>query len=198
MMRSVFACGRTEGGRRRNRGANSRQIRAMVEGLESRNLMTTTGSVVQSQILITITPHSTGPAVATVSYAIVNGATELDVSLNGANHYFNPAQVGVVYYMGSAASGSQVFQNETSLHSIAWGGSGSNEFIGGTGSDEFIGGAGPNVFYAGTGLDLLVGGAGANVYNENSVGSGIISESGGSNTANVPSGSSPNYTIYSF
>jgi Ca2+-binding RTX toxin-like protein len=198
MMRSVFACGRTEGGRRRNRGANSRQIRATVEGLESRNLMTTTGSVVQSPLLITITPPSTGPVVATVSYAIVNGATELDVSLNGANHYFNPAQVGAVYYMGSAASGSQVFQNETSLHSIAWGGSGSNEFIGGTGSDEFIGGAGPNVFYAGTGLDLLVGGAGANVYNENSVGSGIISESGGSNTANVPSGSSPNYTIYSF
>jgi hypothetical protein len=198
MMRSVFACGRTEGCRRRNRGANSRQFRSTVEGLESRNLMTTTGSVVQSPGLVTITPPSTGPATAIVSYASVNGATELDVSLNGANHYFSPAQVGAVYYMGSAASGSQVFQNETGLHTVASGGRGSNEFIGGTGSDEFIGGAGLNTFHAGSGLDLLVGGSGANTFDENAAGFGIISEAGDSNTVNVPSGSSPDYQVYDF
>jgi hypothetical protein len=199
MMRSIFSRRSPRASRHgRAHTARSRRLEARVEQVESRNLMTTTGSVMLSPGLVTITPPSAGHTSAIVSYANVNGATELDVSLNGANNYFNPAQVGAVYYMGSAASGSQVFQNETGLHSVAWGGSGSNEFIGGTGSDEFIGGSGANTFYAGSGLDLLVGGSGANTFDENAAGFGIISESGASNTVNVPSGSSPDYQVYDF
>jgi Ca2+-binding RTX toxin-like protein len=188
MMRSVFS----------RRPARERRLEARVEGLESRNLMTTAGSVVMSPGLITVTPASAGSNIAIVSYANVNGQTMLDVNLNGNDNYFNPARVGAVYYMGSGASGAQTFENGTSLHSVAWGGSGSNEFIGGTGSDEFIGGSGANTFDAGSGLDLLVGGSGANTFDENAAGFGIISESGASNTINAPSGSSPDYQVYDF
>jgi RTX calcium-binding nonapeptide repeat (4 copies) len=183
--------------RARPSGARSRRLAAGLETLESRNLLTA-GSVVLSPGLITVTPSSAGSNIAIVSYANVNGQKMLDVNLNGNDNYFNPTQVGAVYYMGSGTSGAQTFENGTSVHTVAWGGSGSNLFEGGTGSDEFIGGTGSNTFYAGSGFEVLVGGSGANTYNENAAGLGVISESGTSNTVNVPSGPAPDYQVYDF
>ena len=178
----------------RHHMARSRRRLAQVEGLESRNLMTA-GSVVQSGAVVTVTPSTIGPNTAIVSYGSVNGATVLDVNLNGTNHYFSLAQVGFVYYMGSGATGAQTFQNTTSLHTVAWGGSGSNLFEGGPGSDEFFGGSGVNTFDAGSGFDVLVGGLGTNVFNENAAGSGMIQELGTHNTIVVSSGPAASYQV---
>ena len=175
--------------------AKSRRLAAGVEGLESRGLMTG-GSVVLAGGLVSITPSTSDQNVAVVSYANVNGSRMLDVNLNGADIYFKPAQVAFVYYLGSGIGGAQTFQNTTGLHTVAWGGSGANLFVGGTGSDEFVGGSGSNTFDAGTGFDLLIGGTSANVFNENPVGSGIISEFGNQNTVNTQPGSSGRYQIY--
>lgn len=155
----------------------------------------TAGTVVQTPGLVTVTPATTGPNIAVVSYQSVNGTTMLDVNLNGTDNYFSPAAVSFVYYMGSGASGSQTFENNTGLHTIAWGGSGTNLFVGGTGQDEFIGGSGANTFDAGTGNDVLIGGNGPNVFNENSAGTGTIVELGSQNTVNAAPGSAADYGI---
>ena len=149
----------------RNHKPASRRLGARVEGLESRSLMTG-GSVVQSGGLVTVTPASAGANTAIVSYQSVKGTTMLDVNLNGTDHDFSLSQVGFVYYMGSGVSGSQTFANTTGLHTVAWGGSGTNLFVGGTGQDIFFGGSGANTFDAGSGFDELVGGNGGNVFNE--------------------------------
>jgi Ca2+-binding RTX toxin-like protein len=198
MMRSVF--GRNLGiGRSdqigRDHKRRARQMEARVEGLESRNLMTA-GSVVLTPGLVTVTPSSTGPNTAIVSYQNVTGTTMLDVNLNGNDHYFSVGQVGFVYYMGSGSSGTQTFQNSTSLHSVAWGGSGTNVFEGSTGQDEFFGGSGSNTFDAGSGYDVLIGGTGTNVVNENATGSGVIVEVSRNTTINVPPGHSGSYQIF--
>ena len=116
----LFGIGRTEKSR-------SHRLQARVEGLEFRSLLTA-GSVVQSGGLVTITPASSGTNVAIVSYQNVNGTTEVGVNLNGTNFDFSLTQVGFIYYEGAGVGGSQTFQNMTSLHTVAWGGSGSNLF----------------------------------------------------------------------
>jgi Ca2+-binding RTX toxin-like protein len=171
-------------GSRRASGPAPRRFEAKLESLESRGLLAG-GSVAQVGALVTITPASSGPNVAVVSFAPVNGTQMLDVNLNGTNNYFSTAQVGFVYYMGSGISAAQTFENTTTLHTVAWGGSGANLFVGGPGSDEFIGGTGLNVFDAGTGFDELVGGLGVNVFNENAAGSGMIEEIGTQNSVNA-------------
>lgn len=153
------------------------------------------GSVVLTPGLVTVTPSSTGPNTAIVSYQNVSGTTMLDVNLNGADHLFSLSQVGFVYYEGSNASGAQTFENETGLHSVAWGGSGANLFVSTTARDEFFGGSGPNTFDAGSGVDVLIGGTGANVFNENVTGSGEIFEVGSRNTVNVPPGATGTYYV---
>ena len=144
----------------RERRARQRCFHTRVERLEDRNLMAG-GSVVLAAGLVTITPASTGPNTAIVSYQNVSGTKMLDVSLNGSSHYFGVATVGFVYYEGSGVSGAQTFENETGLHTVAWGGSGANLFVGTTGNDDFFGGSGTNTFDAGSGIDMLIGGSGA-------------------------------------
>ncbi len=176
--------------------ARTCRLDVQVEGLESRNLMTV-GNVVSTPGLVIVMPSSTGPNIAVVSYQTVNGTKMLDVNLNGTDHDFSLAQVGFVYYEGSVIGGPQTFENMTSLHTVAWGGSGTNTFIsGGTGSDEFFGGSGSNIFDAGTGFEVLTGGSGTNVFNESATGSGYIVYGGTSDTTNAPTGHSGTYLIY--
>ena len=167
--------------------ARARRLEAKVEGLESRNLLSG-GSVALCGGMVTITPASVGPNIAVVSYQSHNGATMVDVNLNGTDHFFSPSQVGFVYYEGSGISGAQTFEDSTSLHSVAWGGSGANLFQAGSGQDTFFGGSGSNTFDAGSGYDIFMGGAGPNVFNESPTGSGQIVEAGVLNTINVPPG----------
>ncbi len=174
--------------------ARSRRFMARVEGLETRNLLTG-GSVVQSGGLVTVTPASTGPNTAIVSYQNVGGVNMLDVNLNGADYTYSLSKVGFVYYIGASTSGNQTFINQTSLHTVAWGGSGTNLFIGGTGQDQFDGGIGTNTFDAGTGNDVLIGGRGINIFNENASGSGVIQRIGTQNTINAPTNSTSVYQI---
>jgi Ca2+-binding RTX toxin-like protein len=195
MKRSSFLFGFRSLEARQSRHIRTRRLTPLVDGLEARNLLTA-GSVVQSGALVTIAPASTGQNVATVSYVSVSGQQKVDVNLNGTNYYFAPAGVAAVYYLGSCTSGSQTFTNETSIHSVAFGGSGTNLFEGGSGSDEFVGGSGSNTFIAGTGFDVLMGGGGVNVFVENQAGSGAITEIGTANTVEVPSDLPP-YQIYS-
>jgi Ca2+-binding RTX toxin-like protein len=149
---------------------------------------------VQTGLLVTITPAPSGPNTAIVSDQVHNGATMVDVSLNGVDNFFSPSQVGFVYDRGASTGGAQTFENSTSLHTIFWGGSGANlDESTGTGADEFIGGSGSNTFATGLGFDLLIGGSGPNVYTENSAGSGEFVETGSNNTVN---GNYPSYTIY--
>jgi Ca2+-binding RTX toxin-like protein len=198
MMRSVFS--RRYGIDRahpvnRDHKMRSRRLQALVECLESRDLMTG-GSVVQSGALVTVTPAPTGPNTAVVSYQNHQGTTMLDVNLNGTDNFYSLSQVGFVYYLGSGASGAQTFQDNTSLHVVAYGGSGTNLFEGGSGQDDFYGGSGSNTFDAGSGYDFLIGGVGANVFNENSTGSGLIMGVGNNNTINGPTVASESYMIY--
>ena len=175
--------------------STSRRLVARLEGLESRNLMAA-GSVVQSGGLVTVTPASSGANVAIVSYQNVKGTVELDVNLNGNNFYFSLSQVGFVYYEGSGVGGSQTFQNTTSLHTIAWGGSGTNLVeSSGNAEDEFFGGSGTNTFDAGSGFDMFIGGSGSNTFNESLTGSGAMLEVGANNTVNAPSGATGNYNV---
>ncbi len=179
----------------RNHKPRTQKLAARVEALERRALLTG-GGVVQNGALIVVTPAPGGPNTAVVSYQVVNGTTALDVNLNGVDKYFSLGNVGFVYYEGASTSGSQTFENNTSLHTVAWGGTGANLFESDGGAqDEFIGGAGSNTFDAGSGFDVLIGGTGANVFNENQTGSGEILEAGTQNTINVPPGSTGHYTI---
>lgn len=171
-----------------------RRFDARVDRLEGRDLMAG-GSVVLTPGLVTITPSSTGPNVAIVSYQNVSGTRELDVNLNGVNHYFGLSAVGFVYYEGSSVSVRYTFENETGLHTVAWGGSGANLFVGTTGNDDFFGGSGMNTFDPGSGFDMLIGGSGPNVFNESILGSGQILEFGSSNTVNVPPNSTGGYYV---
>jgi Ca2+-binding RTX toxin-like protein len=189
----VFGPGQADNTGRDDR-SRPRRLEASVEGLEGRQLLSG-GSVVQNGALAIITPASTGPNVAIVSYQSHNGVKMLDVNLNGADKYFSLPQVAFVYYEGSGISGAQTFMDSTSLHTVAWGGTGANHFQGGSGQDEFFGGSGSNTFDAGSGFDVLVGGAGANVFNENASGSGEILEAGSQNTIIVPQGATGHYTI---
>ena len=192
MTRSVF--GRLFGIGRAHK-SRSHRLAARVEGLEARALLTG-GSVVQGGGLVTVTPASSGPNVAIVSYQNVNGTMELNVNLNGSNFDFSLSQVGFVYYEGSGVGGSQTFQNTTSLHTVAWGGSGTNLFeSSGNDQDEFFGGSGGNTFDAGSGFDVLIGGSGPNTFNESLTGSGEILEVGSSNTINVPAGATGQYYV---
>jgi hypothetical protein len=180
----------------RSHKSTSRRLVARLEGLESRSLMAA-GSVVQSGGLVTVTPASSGANVAIVSYQNVNGTNELDVNLNGNDFYFSLSQVGFVYYQGSGVGGSQTFQNTTSLHTIAWGGSGTNLVeSSGNAQDEFFGGSGTNTFDAGSGFDMFIGGSGSNTFNESLTGSGAMLEVGANNTVNAPSGATENYDVF--
>jgi hypothetical protein len=192
MTRSVFS--RIFGIGRAHK-SRSRRWEARVEGLEARGLLTG-GSVVQVGGLVTVTPASSGPNVAIVSYQNVNGTMALNVNLNGSNFDFSLGQVGFVYYEGGGVGGSQTFQNTTSLHSVAWGGSGTNLFeSSGNAQDEFFGGSGGNTFDAGSGFDVLIGGSGPNTFNESLTGSGEILEVGSSNTINVPPAATGHYYV---
>ncbi|MGC8640312.1 MAG: hypothetical protein ACP5XB_10605 [Isosphaeraceae bacterium] len=193
MFARLFGLGMADRPGRHGR-ARSRQVDANVERLESRGLLSG-GSVVLSQGLVTITPASVGPDLAVVSYQTHNNATMLDVNLNGVDNYFSLTQVGFVYYKGSGISAAQTFVNRTSLHTVAWGGSGTNVFQAGSGQDTFFGGSGSNTFDAGTGFDVFIGGAGPNVFNENPTGSGEILLMGHQNTVNVPPNATGVYWI---
>ena len=70
------------------------------------------GSVVLASGLVTVTPSSTGPNVAIVSYQNVSGTKELDVNLNGVDHYFGLNAVGFVYYTGSSVSGARLLKTK--------------------------------------------------------------------------------------
>ena len=174
--------------------AKFRCLAVKVESLEGRHLLSG-GSVVQSGALVTITPALVGPNVAIVSYQAHNGVKMVDVNLNGVNNYFSMSQVAFVYYEGWGSSGAQTFLDSTSLHTVAWGGSGPNLFQGGSGQDDFFGGSGSNTFDAGTGFDLLAGGTGANVFNANAAGSGEIVPVGTLNTINMPPSVAGQYLI---
>jgi Ca2+-binding RTX toxin-like protein len=192
MLRPVF--GRLFGISRTHK-SRPRRLQARVEGLEIRSLLTV-GSVVQSGGLVSITPASSGANVAIVSYQNVKGTMELNVNLNGSNFDFSLSQVGFVYYEGSGVGGSQTFQNMTSLHTVAWGGTGSNLFESSGGAqDEFFGGSGSNTFDAGSGFDVLIGGSGPNTFNESPTGCGEIVEVGSTNTVTVPPGATGFYYV---
>jgi hypothetical protein len=196
-MRSLFSrrfWGGTATQSRTQPKARSRGLEARLEPLESRNLLSG-GTVVLSPGLVTVTPSPTGPNTAIVSYQRVNGATMLDVNLNGVNNYFSLTQVGFIYYRGANDTGAQMFENDTGLHCVAWGGSGTNHFVSTIARDEFFGGSGTNTFDAGSGFDWLVGGSGANIFNESAHGSGQIIKAGSSNTVNVPAGATGTYYI---
>ncbi len=193
-------CARTDGVGRQNQAgmrpkARSRRLEAAVEGLESRALLTA-GSIAVSGATAIITPAPVGPNVAIVSIQQVGGSTMVDVNLNGLDNYFAMGKVGFVYYEGASTSGSQTFVNNTSLHTVAWGGSGANLFESNGGAqDEFFGGSGANTFDAGTGFDIFIGGNGSNTYNENATGSGEILEAGSQNIINVPPGATGCYYV---
>ena len=157
--------------------------------------MLTGGSVVSEGALVIVTPAASGTQTTTVSYQMHNGSNMLDVNLDGVAHYFSPSAITSLDYLGNSASGSQTFEDSTTLSIYAFGGSGTNLFEGGSGTDAFFGGSGSNTFDAGTGFDQLVGGFGTNVFNENAAGSGIIEEAGFSNTVNVPPGETGAYFI---
>ncbi len=165
-----------------------------VESLETRNLLTG-GSVVQTGALVTITPAPGGPNSAVVSYASVAGVTKLDVNLNGVDYFFNPSQIGAVYYEGSGLTGNQSFANSARVEGVAWGGVGSNNFVGGPALNEFYGGAGPDTFNAGTGFTYMLGGVASNTFVESQTGSGEIVEEGNQNTIVVPPGQSGHYVV---
>ena len=171
-----------------------RRLGMLVEALELRNLLTA-GSVVQTGALVTVTPASNGPNTTMVSYQSVGGVKMLNVNFNGTNYDFSVAQVAFLDYEGAGVGARETFEDSTSLHVVAYGGSGTNLLVAGAGQDELIGGTGVNTLVAGTGVDELVGGSGTNVYDVNGSGSTMILEVGQHNTINTPAGSSGQVVI---
>jgi Ca2+-binding RTX toxin-like protein len=157
----------------------------------------TGGSVTLSGGLVTVMPNSTiSSNTAIVSYQTVGGVKEVDVNLNGTDHFFGLSQVTEVQFIGTGTSSNETFENNTGLTTVATGGSGNNLFVGGSGTDIFGGGSGSNTFDAGTGDDIMVGGSGTNVFNESATGSGIVIESGSQSTIDDPSGATGSYSVY--
>jgi len=178
----------------RDRKSQQRRLQPSVDGLERRDLMAVLGgSVSLIGTLAVVTPAPTGSNTAIVSNQQVSGTAMVDVNLNGVDHYFTPAQVSVVEFVGQNTSSDETFQNNTGLVSIAFGGSGNNHFVGGSTLDVFYGGSGSNTFDAGTGYTSMQGGTGTNVFNESLTGSGIIMIQGGTNTINGHNG---NYLVF--
>ena len=154
------------------------------------------GSVVQTGALVTVTPATNGPNTTMVSYQSVGGVKMLNVNLNGTNYNFSVAQVAFLYYEGASVGGAQTFEDSTSVHIVAYGGSGTNLFVAGAGQDELIGGSGVNTLVAGPGVDELVGGTGTNVYDLNGSGSTVIFEVGLHNTINTSAETTGQVAIY--
>ncbi len=128
------------------------------------------------------------------------GWVELNVQLNGVDHFFPLCAVEQVTYYGQAVGGAQLFQDGSAAPTVdcfAYGGSGSNHFVGSTNGDYFFGGSGANTFDAGAGYTQMVGGAGDNTYNESATGSGMIIRTGGtSDVINTPPGATGTYQVY--
>jgi Ca2+-binding RTX toxin-like protein len=180
----------------RNQKARPRRLQPGVDGLERREVLTG-GSVVQMGALVMVTPDASAASnTAIVSNQTVNGSPMIDVQLNGVNNYFAPGSLIQVTYFGNGTGGNQTFENDTSVYTIALGGSGTNTFKGGSLGDTFVGGSGTNTFDAGTGFDDMIGGSGTNVFNENASGSGVINLIGGTNTMNKPTKTSGFYLTY--
>jgi Ca2+-binding RTX toxin-like protein len=180
----------------RNQKARPRRLQPGVDSLERREVLTGGGSVVQSGLLVTITPDASATSnTAIVSNKTVNGAPRIDVQLNGVDNYFAPGSIIAVNYMGSGASGTQLFENDTNLVSYGVGGSGHNTFVGGSNLDAFVGGSGTNTFDAGTGVDAMVGGTGTNVFNESATGRGFIYTDSGNDVVNTPTGAAGRYFV---
>jgi len=203
VMQSVFGrqfgLGRTDRVAR-DRKAKSRRLQPSVDGLERRALMT--GGVTLTGSVAVITPDpalaaTTGNS-AVVSFAQHNGATELDVNLNGQDNYFPLGTVAQVNYCGSGVSGKQSLSitNNAKIVVYALGGSGTNNFTAGSGMAEFVGGSGTNDFTAGSGYDVLIGGSGSNTYNLSANGRGLIIKEGSSNTVNDPAGATGTYVTW--
>ena len=182
--------------RDREQGRRSRSRRPVdgFEGLEQKDLLTG-GLVTEAGSFVVVMPAPTGTNTTVVSYQQVNGTTMLDVNLNGTDNYFSASQVSSLYYLGNSATGSQTFEDSTSLNVVALGGAGANVFEGGSGNDTFIGGSGSNTFDAGTGFDMMVGGSSSDVFNENASGSGLIVAIGGSPSINEPPGQAGGYVV---
>jgi len=188
-----FGINRTD---RARRDRKPRRLQPSVDGLERRALLSAGGgSVTLAGGAVTVAPAATGANTVTVSYQTVGGVAKLDVNLNNTDNYFAVSSVTMVYFNGTGLSGNETFVNNTHVLTVAYGGSGANDFTGGSGTDEFIGGSGTNVFHAGSGFDIMAGGSGTNVFDESATTSGIIFKGGSSSTINDP-GSAGHYYVY--
>jgi hypothetical protein len=160
----------------------------LLETMETRNLMSVAGgSVTNLSGIVTVQPDSNLQSnVAIVSYQKVAGVNEVDVQLNGTDHYFALGSIGQVKYSGAGMSGQQTFANSTGITGYGYGGSGSNLFESGVGQNVFFGGSGANTFDSvNAGYTIMDGGSGSNTYNESGTGSGLIIEHGANNTVNA-------------
>jgi hypothetical protein len=133
---------------RTHRPATRRRSPAMLEMLESRNLMSVAGVAVEYGALA-ITAPLASKNVATVSIDPSN--KDIKVSLNGQSEEFSPGSISSVTYEGSYGGG-DTFTNATSLMTLSYGYGSGNDFTGGTGYNYFyIWGTGNNTYNAPSG-----------------------------------------------
>ena len=178
----------------RERRARQRCFHTRVERLEDRNLMAG-GSVVLAAGLVTITPASTGPNTAIVSYQNVSGTKMLDVSLNGSSHYFGVATVGFVYYEGSGVSAHRLLKMKPASTRSRGAALARISSWAPPATTTFSAARAPTRSTRAAELTCSSAARATNVFNENAAGTGDIIEVGSSNTVNVPPGSTGTYYI---
>jgi Ca2+-binding RTX toxin-like protein len=146
----------------------SRFSARMPELLEQRRMLAAnpiTFSAAISQIVVS----GTSTADHVVVSAPTSGVVHVRVISNGATFDADFQRSAVASVSFSGGDGNDVFENQTDVSSIAFGGAGDDALTGGAGNDvldggdgnDYLnGGAGDDTLYGGTGVDTLYGGDG--------------------------------------
>ncbi len=101
--------------------------------------------------------YSPGPNPTTVRY-LGGSSVELAVVVNGRLSQQQYTNVRQIYFYGGRSN--DVFENNTPIPCMAWGGEGNDILIGGSGNDRLFGEGGADQVFAGDGDDFVSGGAG--------------------------------------
>jgi Ca2+-binding RTX toxin-like protein len=138
--------------------ASRLNFRPRLEGLEERRVLSATLS---GGVLTINQSNLNDTAVVTNSTFFGLPVVKVQETIGGvaqaAKVFYAPAVKSMVYF---GNNGDDVFDNQTSVRSTAFGGNGNDRLSGGHSADYLVGGVGNDQIFAREGNDLVLGGAG--------------------------------------
>jgi Ca2+-binding RTX toxin-like protein len=130
------------------------------ESLEDRKLMASINYIESSDTLELI-----GGSGADKAYITESSGNLIRVSFRGEVRFFDqdltPQKIATIHFFGNA--GNDAFDNQTSVRSVARGGSGNDVLRGGSTRDDLYGDSGDDILAGRDGNDFLYGGSGNDV-----------------------------------